>query len=134
MIPQCWWQISTKSIYMNLVFFFFKLWQSSAVRVQNVLYKNIKGTSSSNDALILDCSENFPCKGIVLQDIDIQVGGGKAAKAVCTNALVTQKGDVSPNCSWSLLITQTNILLLCKDACMHTDAVLKNDSEFVILI
>ncbi|KAJ9695794.1 hypothetical protein PVL29_010992 [Vitis rotundifolia] len=73
--------------------------QSSAVQVQNVLYQNIKGTSSSNEAISLDCSAKFPCQGILLRDIDIKVGGGKAAKAVCSNARVTEMGDVSPNCA-----------------------------------
>ena len=73
--------------------------QSSAVQVQNVLYQNIKGTSSSKEAISLDCSAKFPCQGILLRDIDIKVGGGKVAKAVCSNARVTVMGDVSPNCA-----------------------------------
>ncbi|KAL6337367.1 hypothetical protein AAG906_036681 [Vitis piasezkii] len=73
--------------------------QSRAVQVQNVLYQNIKGTSSSSEAIQLDCSDKFPCQGIVLQEIDIEIGGGKAAQAVCNNAKVTEKGDVSPSCT-----------------------------------
>ncbi|RVW46924.1 Polygalacturonase [Vitis vinifera] len=72
--------------------------QSRAVQVQNVLYQNIKGTSSSNEAIQLDCSDKFPCQGVVLQDIDIEIGG-RATKAVCNNAKVTEKGDVSPSCT-----------------------------------
>ena len=73
--------------------------QSRAVQVQNVLYQNIKGTSSSSEAIQFDCSDKFPCQGIVLQDIDIATGGGKAATAVCNDAKVTEKGDVSPSCT-----------------------------------
>ena len=75
------------------------LLQSRAVQVQNVLYQNIKGTSSSNEAIQLGCSDKFPCQGVVLQDIDIETGGGRATKAVCNNAKVTEKGDVSPSCT-----------------------------------
>ncbi|KAJ9695715.1 hypothetical protein PVL29_010942 [Vitis rotundifolia] len=73
--------------------------ESQAVQVQNVLYQNIKGTSSSSQAIQLDCSIKFPCQGIVLQDIDLEIGGGKAAKAVCNDAKVTEKGEVSPSCT-----------------------------------
>ena len=66
--------------------------------MQNVLYQNIKGTSSSSEAIQIDCSEKFPCKGIVLQGIDLRVGG-KAAKAECNNAKITEKGNLSPRCT-----------------------------------
>ncbi|RVW46922.1 Polygalacturonase [Vitis vinifera] len=58
--------------------------QSRAVQVQNVLYQNIKGTSSSSEAIQLDCSDKFPCQGIVLQDIDIEIGGEKQPKLCAT--------------------------------------------------
>ncbi|KAI8026866.1 hypothetical protein LOK49_LG02G01442 [Camellia lanceoleosa] len=41
----------------------------SAMQVENVWYKNIKGTSASKLAIQLNCSQSLPCKGIVLQDI-----------------------------------------------------------------
>lgn len=67
--------------------------------MKNVLYQNIKGTSCSKEAIKLICSHKFPCKGIVLQDIALRVGGDKEAKAVCYNAKVTKKGVVSPSCN-----------------------------------
>ncbi|PRQ44662.1 putative polygalacturonase [Rosa chinensis] len=72
--------------------------QKSAVQVQNVLYKNIKGTSASDVAIKFDCSKNFPCQGIVLQDIKLEHGGGKTAKALCNNINFTSIGVVSPLC------------------------------------
>ncbi|XP_062005466.1 polygalacturonase-like [Rosa rugosa] len=73
--------------------------QKSAVQVKNVLYKNIKGTSASDVPIKFDCSKNFPCQGIVLQDIKLEHEGGKTAKALCNNINFTSIGVVSPNCS-----------------------------------
>ncbi|KAA8518187.1 hypothetical protein F0562_015661 [Nyssa sinensis] len=49
--------------------------QKSAVQVKNVVYQNIKGTSAGDVAIKFDCSKNFPCQGIVLQDVNIKQGG-----------------------------------------------------------
>ncbi|KAK7267317.1 hypothetical protein RIF29_19986 [Crotalaria pallida] len=73
--------------------------QESAVRVRNVLYQNIKGTSASDVAVEFDCAENYPCQGIVLQNIDLQSEGGEAAKASCNNVKLSYRGDVSPRCN-----------------------------------
>ncbi|KAK7244611.1 hypothetical protein RIF29_39435 [Crotalaria pallida] len=72
--------------------------QKSAVQIKNVLYQNIRGTSASDVAVKFDCSETFPCQGIVLQDIDLQGEGGEYAEASCNNAQLTYLGDVNPSC------------------------------------
>ncbi|KAL2327030.1 hypothetical protein Fmac_020457 [Flemingia macrophylla] len=72
--------------------------QKSAVQIRNVLYQNIKGTSASDVGVQFDCSENFPCQGIVLQNINLQHEGGGKAKASCNNAKLTYIGDVNPHC------------------------------------
>lgn len=73
--------------------------QSSAVQVENVLYKNIKGTSASKVAVNFDCSKNYPCKGIILQNINLEEEGDKTAKALCNNVDIIEKiGVVSPEC------------------------------------
>ncbi|GLT96043.1 hypothetical protein SLE2022_136920 [Rubroshorea leprosula] len=73
--------------------------QSSAVQVKNVVYKNIKGISASNAAIKFDCSQNHPCQGILLQDVDLQLSGDKTTKAVCNNVEYTDIGNVSPHCT-----------------------------------
>ncbi|KAK9146713.1 hypothetical protein Sjap_006616 [Stephania japonica] len=40
--------------------------QSKAVNVSDITYKNISGSSVSNDGIILRCSEAVPCTGIML--------------------------------------------------------------------
>ncbi|XP_042514364.1 polygalacturonase [Macadamia integrifolia] len=71
--------------------------QKSAVEVKQVMYKNIKGTSASEVAVIFDCSKSFPCSGISLQDINLARGGGTAS-TLCENVKWTQIGSVSPTC------------------------------------
>ncbi|XP_010695185.2 polygalacturonase QRT2 isoform X1 [Beta vulgaris subsp. vulgaris] len=72
----------------------------SAVHVQDVVYKNIKGTSFTEAAIKLDCSKNHKCRGIVLQNIDlVTIKGKKAAKAECKNVELFHRGKVSPGCS-----------------------------------
>ncbi|CAN1348788.1 unnamed protein product, partial [Linum perenne] len=75
-----------------------KTWQKSAVQVKDVVYKNVKGTSASEVAIKLECSKSFPCEGVVLEDVDLERGGGKGVKAVCNNVKLTQLGKVSPSC------------------------------------
>ncbi|KAL1206892.1 Polygalacturonase ADPG2 [Cardamine amara subsp. amara] len=68
--------------------------EKSAVQVRNVVYRNISGTSASDNAITFNCSKNHPCQGIVLDKVNI-----KGGKATCTNANVIDKGAVLPQCS-----------------------------------
>ncbi|XP_050210799.1 polygalacturonase QRT2 [Mercurialis annua] len=73
--------------------------KKSAVRVSNVLYKNIKGTSASEIAMKFNCSKTFPCQGILLQDIVLGSQKDERAKALCSNVKLANRGNVSPQCS-----------------------------------
>ncbi|PON34761.1 Glycoside hydrolase [Parasponia andersonii] len=77
-----------------------KAWkeQSSAVQVKDVFYQNIKGTSSSKVAVKFDCSESFPCEGIVLHDVELHRERGDNARALCDNVELTNIGRVAPLC------------------------------------
>ncbi|KAK9683004.1 hypothetical protein RND81_10G111900 [Saponaria officinalis] len=70
----------------------------SAVRVQNVVYKNIRGTSATKVAIKLDCSKNYWCKGIVLQNVKLVKTGDVEAHADCHNVKLVRRGSVSPTC------------------------------------
>lgn len=74
------------------------LLQESAVEIRNVLYKNIKGTSASDVGVQFECSETFPCKGIVLQNIELELEDGEEAKASCNSVELSYRGDVNPQC------------------------------------
>ncbi|XP_028774459.1 polygalacturonase-like [Neltuma alba] len=72
--------------------------ENSTVKIRNVLYENIKGTSASDVAVSLNCSQSFPCQGIVLQNIDLQDEDGQIPKASCESAILSYVGSVSPRC------------------------------------
>ncbi|KAF5942258.1 hypothetical protein HYC85_019900 [Camellia sinensis] len=46
-------------------------WQSSGVKVNQVTYRNIKGTSSTPVAVTFNCSPSNPCRGIRLRDVQL---------------------------------------------------------------
>jgi polygalacturonase len=75
---------------------------SSAVEVSNVVFKNIRGTTATKDAIKLQCSESVPCHGVTLQDIDLKlVAGignkqGATTESTCQNAEWRRLGTVLP--------------------------------------
>lgn len=84
--------------------------QYSAVQVENIVYKNIKGSSASEVAIKFDCSDSFPCKGILVQDVNLyhlqnehttstSSRSGQDVEASCNSVRLTTKGRVSPLCS-----------------------------------
>ncbi|GMY22471.1 polygalacturonase QRT2 [Fagus crenata] len=72
--------------------------QASAVQVSNVLYRNIQGTSDSEEAIKFHCSKSFPCQGIVLQDVNLEREGNGGVEASCLRVWLKKKGNVSPQC------------------------------------
>ncbi|KAF8776431.1 hypothetical protein HU200_003124 [Digitaria exilis] len=71
--------------------------QRSAVEVSNVVFKNIRGTTISKDAIKMNCSKNVPCHGITLQNINLKMQGGKGTtKSTCQNAKWRKSGTVLP--------------------------------------
>ncbi|KAK4489084.1 hypothetical protein RD792_004878 [Penstemon davidsonii] len=72
--------------------------QSSGVRVSQVTFKSIKGTSSTQAAMTFRCSSSNPCFGIKLQDIKLTYINTQRRPAVsyCENAGGSTTGGVSP--------------------------------------
>lgn len=74
--------------------------QRSAVQIENVLYKNIKGTSASKMAIKFGCSKAFPCQGVLLQDINLRRhdgdGDGDVVAASFEIVMLQTRGRVSP--------------------------------------
>jgi polygalacturonase len=74
----------------------------SAVEVSNVVFKNIRGTTVTKDAIKLQCSESVPCHGVTLQDIDLKLVAGSGTKhggtteSTCQNAEWSRLGAVLP--------------------------------------
>ncbi|GMP78889.1 hypothetical protein CsSME_00034659 [Camellia sinensis var. sinensis] len=70
-------------------------WQSSGVKVSQVTYSNIKGTSSTPVAVTFNCSLSNPCRGIRMRDVQLTFEN-RPATAFCANARGTSSGTVIP--------------------------------------
>ncbi|KAM0849919.1 hypothetical protein ACQ4PT_053428 [Festuca glaucescens] len=71
--------------------------QQSAVEVSNVVFKNIRGTTISKDAIKLSCSNDDSCSNIVLENIDLKMEGGKGeTQSTCQYAKWRKAGTVIP--------------------------------------
>ncbi|CAN6303086.1 unnamed protein product [Urochloa humidicola] len=70
--------------------------QRSAVEVSNVVFRNIRGTTITKDAINLKCSKNVPYHGITLQNIDLKMQSGRGAESTCQNAKWRKSGTVRP--------------------------------------
>ncbi|KAH6801351.1 Pectin lyase-like superfamily protein [Perilla frutescens var. hirtella] len=84
--------------------------QTSAVRIDSISFRNIKGTSATEEAITLSCSESHPCKRLYLKDIQLTSLSG-TAKSFCWEAYGTSSGQVQPpSCLSSTgTISQQNI-------------------------
>ncbi|OIW02935.1 hypothetical protein TanjilG_29711 [Lupinus angustifolius] len=54
------------------------------VKITKVSFKNIKGTSTTKEGVILLCSRSVPCQGVELSEINLTYNGALAI-AVCAN-------------------------------------------------
>ncbi|XP_073157517.1 polygalacturonase-like [Henckelia pumila] len=59
--------------------------QNSAVQVENIMYRNIRGTSATKVAVNFMCSESFPCRNLYMENVKLSAHGedGKA-QAFCS--------------------------------------------------
>ncbi|VFQ74907.1 unnamed protein product [Cuscuta campestris] len=69
--------------------------QSSGVKISNVKFQGIRGTSSSAVAVKLDCSRTKPCTGINLDNVNLMYNG-REAQSSCVNAKGLESGLVKP--------------------------------------
>lgn len=71
--------------------------KTSAVKVSEVAYLNIKGTSASKEVMRFACSQTVPCENILLADIDLTATSGCTPTTYCENAIGCTTGSVSPH-------------------------------------
>ncbi|KAG8379153.1 hypothetical protein BUALT_Bualt07G0058500 [Buddleja alternifolia] len=73
---------------------------NSAVQITNVTYRQILGTSKKKKpAVKFLCSESFPCRDIVVEDIHIAGKDEKDAKYECSNVYGRARGEKVPQIS-----------------------------------
>ncbi|KAJ4846868.1 hypothetical protein Tsubulata_011871 [Turnera subulata] len=69
----------------------------SKVKISNVSFKNIKGTSNTPVAVKILCSSGIPCEKVELNGIDLKYTGNQGpAKSECKNAKLTVTGTLNP--------------------------------------
>ncbi|KAI3469344.1 hypothetical protein Pfo_026007, partial [Paulownia fortunei] len=68
----------------------------SLVKISDVIYQNIRGTSTSPVAVNLMCSSLVPCQNVHLHNINLQVTGNQRLSSTCANAKVGYTGLQSP--------------------------------------
>ncbi|EEF33275.1 Polygalacturonase precursor, putative [Ricinus communis] len=69
--------------------------QVSGVKISDVTYLDIHGSSATEVAVKFDCSKKYPCSGIKLQDVKLTYKN-QPAEAACANAGGTASGYVQP--------------------------------------
>jgi polygalacturonase len=72
--------------------------QESAVEISNIVFKNIRGTTTSRDAIKLSCSKNALCSDIALENIELKLEGGDGdTESTCQNVKWRKSGNVVPS-------------------------------------
>ncbi|BFG37823.1 hypothetical protein CerSpe_240970 [Prunus speciosa] len=70
--------------------------QVSGVKVSDVVYQNIRGTSATAIAIKFDCSATNPCSGIRLENVSL-TSRNQEIQSHCANANGKIVGTVQPN-------------------------------------
>ncbi|KAF8399682.1 hypothetical protein HHK36_015553 [Tetracentron sinense] len=70
--------------------------QTSAVKVSQIMYRNISGTTKSAKAMKFACSDTVPCSNIVLSNINLEKTDG-TAETYCNSATGFGYGVVRPS-------------------------------------
>ena len=73
--------------------------EGSNVKLSDVHFRNIRGTSATGVAVALHCSESNPCEGVELADIDFTLcptAKGGPISSACENAKATFTGKQNP--------------------------------------
>ena len=71
--------------------------KTSAVRVSDVQYIDVGGTTNSKLAINLNCSQSMQCTDILMKTLNIQgTAAGVKAESFCINASGKKQGHVMP--------------------------------------
>lgn len=70
--------------------------QVSGVKISDITYQDIHGTSATKVAMKFECSSKNPCKNIKLQDVKLTYKNA-AAESSCANAAGTASGSIEPS-------------------------------------
>ena len=83
------------TIFFGGFFLFFQI--PSKIKLSNISFRNIRGTSATKEAVELICSRNIPCEGVVLADIDLTYQGLEGpTTSTCANVNPIISGKQNP--------------------------------------
>ena len=87
----------TRSLYWGLNVLSCFLWQApSKVKISDVSFKNIRGTSATPAVVQIACSSSIPCEKVELADIKLAYSGADGpAKSQCSNVKPIISGIMS---------------------------------------
>ncbi|KAJ3679749.1 hypothetical protein LUZ60_017760 [Juncus effusus] len=68
----------------------------SKVKISDIFFRDISGTSSTPVAVSLKCSKGIPCQNINLHNVQLKYIGGKPATSLCANVMAMFTGTHDP--------------------------------------
>nr|AAO63309.1 At3g07830 [Arabidopsis thaliana]BAC42591.1 putative polygalacturonase [Arabidopsis thaliana] len=82
--------------------------KSSSIKLANISFRRIRGTSGNKDAVKLLCSKGYPCENVQVGDINIQYTGADGpATFMCSNVRPKLVGTQFPKaCNTPPVLTQ----------------------------
>ncbi|XP_062008243.1 probable polygalacturonase At1g80170 [Rosa rugosa] len=75
--------------------------QTLAVKVENISFIHIKGTSATDEAIRFACSDDSPCEGLYLEDVQLLPSNGEITRSFCWAAQGSSLGSVDPPACFS---------------------------------
>ncbi|KAF6162334.1 hypothetical protein GIB67_008463 [Kingdonia uniflora] len=70
--------------------------QASGIQISDITYKDIKGTSATEVAVKFDCSQEKPCNGLIMEDVDLSCRN-QPAESSCSSADGATFGIIKPS-------------------------------------
>ncbi|THF99461.1 hypothetical protein TEA_016333 [Camellia sinensis var. sinensis] len=70
--------------------------QTLAVKVEDISFMAIKGTSATEQAIKFACSDTFPCESLYLEDIQLDSYSGGSTSSFCWEAQGSCSGLINP--------------------------------------
>ncbi|XP_068649243.1 exopolygalacturonase-like [Aristolochia californica] len=68
----------------------------SRVKLSDISFQNIQGTSATEVAVTLDCSRGVPCRNIHIQNVNLRTTNGAPVRSFCQNIKAIYHGTQSP--------------------------------------
>lgn len=70
--------------------------QTSAVKVEDISFIGIKGTSASEEAIKFACSDYSPCERLYMEDVFLTLGIEGNIRSYCWHAHGSANGQIYP--------------------------------------